>query len=95
MAVQVNILTEMDQKRKRRKTRRNCRQREREREREEVRKRKTRCRTWIKEGVSIQEMDKMEQNNCVGNEKRRGATSSMTTKQRPKVGGREKWSERG
>lgn len=47
-------------------------QTERKREREEVRKRKTRCRTWIKEGVSIQEMDKMEQNNCVGNEKRRG-----------------------
>lgn len=31
--VQVNILTEMAQKRKKRKTRRNCRQRERERER--------------------------------------------------------------
>lgn len=38
-----------------------------------VRERKTRCRTWIKEGVSVQqEMDKMEQINCVGNEKRRG-----------------------
>lgn len=27
--------------------------------------------------------------------KKRGATSSMTTKQRPRVGGRERWSERG
>lgn len=58
------------------------------------RTRETRCRTWIKldnrTGFHTREMDKWGGGE-LRRKRKKGATSSMTTKQRPRVGGREKW----